>query len=558
MHDHAKVENALAAFKRGEFVMVMDRMDRENECDLVLAAEFCTPEKMAFMIEYSTGIVCVVTDQPRLEALGLYPAAPRGNSDKNGTNFYVSTDHLPTTTTGVSAADRCATVKAFCGPISSLNPSEFSKPGHMFPLCSKPNGLAERDGHTESAYDLCRLSGLEPVSIIGELMNKSGAMMRLDESIEFASLHGNIPLITVPELKAYAEEKLSQKSVSITLVSECKFRVPNIPDACRLMVWSAPPLELVVLVHGDVRGKSNVPVRIHSECFTGDVLNSLRCDCGDQLAAFTSVVMPASDAAVLVYVKGHEGRGIGLGNKVKCYNLQDRFGMDTVDANLHLGFESDSRAFDMCVPIIESLSIVSVNLYTNNMDKAAALPSALLAAVVPLASVPNGVNNEYLRTKQTRMRQQTVVETMNWGSFASIPERTVSPVYVISTVWNASYVESLVAACETELKLHGVEIVKHSVPGALDLVGAAKRIAPHASAIICIGVLIQGETDLHSHSCAAVSTGLAQLNATPGVPPIVAGVLMYKSEAQANERLTATASRDLGVSWAKNSLALNS
>jgi len=196
------VPDAVHAFARGEFVLVMDDFDRENECDLVILGETMTPQQMAFMIKHSTGIVCVVADKPRLEKFGLYPAA-RDNTDKNATNFYVATDYLPTTSTGVSAKDRCETVLAFCREESRAE--DFSKPGHMFPLCPRPGGVLERGGHTESAYDFCRLAGCKTVSAIGELMREDGEMMRLEDSLAFAKEY-SIPFITVEELRAWIRE----------------------------------------------------------------------------------------------------------------------------------------------------------------------------------------------------------------------------------------------------------------------------------------------------------------------------------------------------------------
>lgn len=578
------VEKAIEAFKRGEFVMVMDRMDRENECDLVLSAEHCTPEKMAFMIHWSTGIVCLVSDQSTLEAAGLYPAAPRGNTDKNGTNFYVSTDFLPGTTTGVSASDRCATVKAFCDP-DLLKPDNFSKPGHMFPLCSRPNGLRERDGHTESAYDLCRLAGTRKVSIIGEMMSHDGTMMRLDECKVFAAQHGNIPLITVPQLKEYAMRMLPLVPAPIdpglSLISSCKIKVNRLGTTeCTLSVFKPTfglsDLEIVILSRGDLSTASSqpVPVRIHSECFTGDILGSLRCDCGDQLDTFLSTVMTSHSPSVLVYVRGHEGRGIGLANKVECYRLQDEEKLDTVEANLRLGFDVDLRSFSECWKALEILFSTSgassdwkVNLYTNNPEK---ISNTRVARVVALSSVPNGVNNNYLLTKQVRLKHKTCIDTMKWEELLasrtdspviSTPERTgreMKRVSIVAAKWNDEYVNSMVDACIKELETDpSVEIERVMVPGAFDLIAGAKKVATgNVGAIICIGVLIKGETDSYDHNCAAVSAALANLNTKDGVPPIISGLLMYKSEEQANERLSDETANKLGISWARSALTM--
>lgn len=566
------VPGAIDAFGRGEFVMVMDRLDRENECDLVLAGRFCTPEKMAFMIKWSTGIVCVVTDQERLEKAGLHPAAPLGNTDKNGTNFYVSTDFLPRTTTGVSAKDRCETVLAFCDS-DGIVASDFSKPGHIFPLCARPNGLRERDGHTESAYDLCRLANLETVSIIGEMMHDDGTMMRLSDSRAFAKEH-RIHLITVPQLKAYAERHLGEVQIpdhirsSVLFQSACKIKVEGVDEACSLSVFRVPgkAIEIVALVRGDLRGKSKVPLRIHSECFTGDILRSMRCDCGSQLTTFITKVMGRSREACLLYIKGHEGRGIGLANKVRCYKLQDEENLDTVDANRKLGFEDDLRSFAECREVINMLGICSVDLYTNNPDKVNSLGTHLVNKVEAMPSLPNGVNNEYLIAKHQRFKHQTVIDTMQWNKLQfnspTIPELTLQSqikVAVVSATWNDEYVSDVAEACLAELKANQALVESIKVPGAMDLIAGARTAAKRCGdlgAIIAIGVLIQGETDLYHNNCNALANGFASLNAKEGMPPVISGLLMYKTEAQASSRLESEESRKLGISWAKSAISM--
>ena len=569
------VEEAVSAFRRGEFVMVMDRMDRENECDLVLAGDACTPDKMAFMIEWSTGIICVVTDKERLESVGLYPAAPRGNTDKNGTNFYVSTDYLPKTTTGVSAQDRCETVLAFCDE-KKLIPGDFSKPGHMFPLCARPNGLYERDGHTESAYDLCRLAGVTTVSIIGEMMHRDGTMMRMDDSVAFAKKHG-IPLITVPELKTYLMDHIPMNPVAavdtfqptVELVSSCQISLAGLDGECTLSVFRPTgddATEIVAIARGDLAGGSRVPLRIHSECFTGDILGSLRCDCGSQLSTFVKEVMNANPVSCLLYIRGHEGRGIGLANKIKCYRLQDEEQLDTVDANIRLGFLEDLRTFAECGDVLKQLGVGSVALYTNNPEKAAALGPDMVASIVPLPSVPNGVNNHYLLTKQNRMKHQTVIDTMKWNQLLSTP-RGVAPeltvggpkIALVAATWNDEYVSEMMDACLGELKRNQATVEVIRVPGATDLCAgvrcAVKRI-PDVEAVIAIGVLIKGNTDLYENNCQALAAGIAQLNCKDDFPPVVSGLLMYKSEAQANSRLETAESTKLGVSWAKSAVSM--
>ncbi|KAF4734902.1 GTP cyclohydrolase II [Perkinsus olseni] len=419
--ERESIERAINAFKDGKMVMVMDRLDRENECDFVISAHGCTNQDMAFMIRHSTGIVCVVTDKQRLDAFGLHVATPN-NTDSNGTNFHVATDYKPTTTTGVSASDRVNTLKAFLDLNNSAD--DFSKPGHMFPLGARPGGLTERDGHTESAYDLCRVAGLETVAAIAEMMNDDGEMMRLDDCKAFAKEH-NIPLISTVSLKEYAiqysdiyninspavNSTVEDDKAHIELLSSC--RVPLHPlrttTYCNLRLYrgcSDPSLEIVALVKGNVEGESRVPVRVHSECFTGEVLHSMKCDCGDQLLHFL-VSLDDEERGVLLYIRGQEGRGIGLANKIKAYDLQDH-GLDTVESNVKLGYAPDCRDFTDARLILEDLGVNSVMLYTNNPMKVAAL-GELVAEVKPVPATPNHYNIDYLRTKQKKFHHLTVL-----------------------------------------------------------------------------------------------------------------------------------------------------
>eukprot|EP00397_Hematodinium_sp_SG-2012_P021150 GEMP01021829.1.p1 GENE.GEMP01021829.1~~GEMP01021829.1.p1 ORF type:complete len:564 (+),score=106.28 GEMP01021829.1:64-1755(+) len=551
------MEQALEAFRNGGFVMVMDSADRENECDLVIAAETCTNEKMAFLIRHSTGIVCVVSDQERLESMGLHPATGL-NTDKNGTNFYVSTDYLVGTTTGVCASDRVATIKAMCN--DKLNPEEFSKPGHMFPLSAKKRGVLEREGHTESAYDLCRLSGITRVASIGEMMHDDGTMYRYQDSIEFAKKH-NIPLITVQDIidarKAQeAAAKPAALSVSCPKSSTtCKINIFGIADTCNLRVYESDGAEVVVLIKGDVAGKTNVPVRVHSECFTGDTFGSQRCDCGKQLEMFKDI-MSHEPQAILAYQKGHEGRGIGLANKIACYKVQDEEKLDTVDANLRLGFEVDQRSFAPVIGILNDIGVRSIKLYTNNPAKVLAL-SSIIESTATLASVPTRDNLNYLQTKVDRMGHATVLSTFDILTPPGVGQQKAgkeSTIAIVSTIWNEYYVKPIVEECVAWLRKNNIRVLLRTVPGALDLVsGARTMVNKHdPGAVIALGVLMQGASDTYQHTCSAVLNGISSLNANQDVP-IVAQVLMVKNDEQAKERAF---EEQLGAALAKSALSM--
>jgi 3,4-dihydroxy 2-butanone 4-phosphate synthase/GTP cyclohydrolase II len=594
------VLDAVKVFAEGGIVLVMDDFDRENECDMIALGETLTKEQMAFIIRETTGIVCVVAEKERLESFGLYPAA-RSNSDKNATNFYVATDYLPTTTTGVSAHDRVETVKAMCRADSRAE--DFSKPGHMFPLCPRAGGVLERGGHTESAYDLCRLAGKTRVSVIGELMRPDGEMMRLEDSKALAEKYG-LPLISVAELKEHmrtfevneeASDTVSEGpkvdgetpnpravASSVKAASECTIpiltsrgppafhdiKLFNFEDQLAIGI----PCQVVAAIKGDVHGKSDVPVRIHSECFTGDVLRSAKCDCGLQLNNFFSV-LESSERGVLLYVRGHEGRGIGLGAKMNAYSLQDGAEkLDTVDANTRLGFAPDLRTYTECAEVCVSLGLKSVRLYTNNPEKVADVQKVLPCVQMPCKTVALPTNKGYLSTKEKRMGHlrttlaeaelqgnsdeeveaphpslKTMIEWPKFGEYAGL---TISVVY---TAWNAECVSRIVQGCEDVLTNAKCHIVRTEVPDALDLVAGAQAAKDKhkPDAIICVGIFVQGSTESSNDRFQATVAALQSMNAS-GSGPIICGVLSCKTDEQAQER----SQQRLGGEWAKSALQM--
>lgn len=583
------VPDAVRAFARGEFVLVMDDFERENECDLIVLGETVTSVQMAFMIKHSTGIVCVVAEKKRLESFGLYPAA-RLNTDKNATNFYVATDYLPTTTTGVSARDRAETVRAFCREESRAE--DFSKPGHMFPLCPRPGGVLERGGHTESAYDLCRLAGKKTVAAIGELMREDGEMMRLEESLAFSKAHG-IPLITVEELRQWVRDHGSGPvdfpgtidwMRAVTSTSETQTAVEDwrselnacstctipVRSSCfgkgmRLQFFQVPdslPCEVVAAVKGEVEGQAEVAVRIHSECFTGDVLRSAKCDCGLQLDKFFSV-MEQEPCAVLLYVKGHEGRGIGLAAKFDAYRLQAEEHLDTVDSNTRLGFEPDLRTYHGIAQIIMKLGIKSVRLFTNNPDKIQAVQSVLPTTYAPLRTTPLSTNRSYLRTKEDRMDHLTTMEEeeavalpkgtepIEWPRFG---EYAGFNVVLVAAAWNKECTSQLVGGCEAVLAAAKCVVTTVEVPGALDLVAGCRAALDREGpthAVVALGTYVRGDTDSTQMHYQATVSALQELNVTSTVP-VISGVVFYNSQEDALKRSSST----LGGSWAKNALQM--
>ena len=390
----ATVEEALAAIRQGRMVIVVDDEDRENEGDLVMSAQFATPEAINFMIKEARGLLCVPLPREWAERLGLRPMVepPR---DSHETAFTVSVDAREGITTGISAYDRAHTIRLLSDPAS--RPEDFVSPGHVFPLIAKEGGVLRRAGHTEAAVDLCRLAGLTPVGVICEIMNEDGTMARLPDLKRFAEEHG-LPILTIADLIAYrkAREKLVERIAEADLPTKWgHFRIVTYRDLLSGQ-------EHVALVKGEVAGDSPVLARVHSECLTGDALGSLRCDCGDQLHRAMERI-EAEGKGVLLYMR-QEGRGIGLANKVCAYHLQDQ-GLDTVEANLHLGYPPDLRDYGIGAQILADLGVKKLRLLTNNPKKVAGLSGYGLEIVeeVPIEVDPNPYNERYLKAKKEKL-----------------------------------------------------------------------------------------------------------------------------------------------------------
>jgi len=393
----SNLQAALAAYKNGELIIVTDDADRENEGDLMILAEKATPEKVAFMVRHTTGILCVAMSQERARTLHL-PLMVEENQDSKKTAFTVSVDYKPGITTGVSAQERSNTVQALAHASSVA--SDFIRPGHVFPLIADNGGLAARGGHTEAGVALSQLVGAEPLCLLSEIVNDDGSMARGQSLATFATEH-SIPVISVGELRAYVQ---ANPIASTKSAPEFKFDWAQLP--LRSGMWKIatfPGLrqrEHAVIAFGEV-GKLPM-VRIHSECFTGDVIHSQRCDCGEQLEQSINLIQ-AHGHGYIIYLRDHEGRGIGLTEKIKAYQLQDQ-GMDTIDANLHLGHEIDARDWNDAVAIVVALGLQDLVILTNNPNKVAALKNAGLdVRQQPLVIVSNKFNEKYLATKEEKL-----------------------------------------------------------------------------------------------------------------------------------------------------------
>jgi len=388
------IPEALDDIRDGKIIIVVDDEDRENEGDLLMAAEKVTPEAINFMATYGKGLICLPMTGKRLEELDL-PAMVTKNSDSLETAFTVSIDARNGTTTGISAYDRALTVQVCLA--ADTKPSDLNRPGHIFPLRSKEGGVLKRSGHTEAAVDLARMAGLYPAGVICEIMNDDGTMSRVPQLMEFAHKH-SLKIITIADLIKYRmkTEKLVRKVATV--------KMPT-----KYGEFTAIAYEEVIsgqshlaLVKGEVAGKDNVLVRVHSECLTGDVLGSMRCDCGDQLAVAMEMI-EENGSGVILYMR-QEGRGIGLLNKLKAYELQDQ-GMDTVEANEALGFPADLRDYGTGAQILADLGLSSIRLLTNNPRKIIGLEGYGLEITerVPIICSINENNQKYLSTKKAKL-----------------------------------------------------------------------------------------------------------------------------------------------------------
>ncbi|MEW6152530.1 MAG: bifunctional 3,4-dihydroxy-2-butanone-4-phosphate synthase/GTP cyclohydrolase II [Actinomycetota bacterium] len=392
----SNVDETIAAFGRGEIVVVVDDANRENEGDLIMAAEFATSDKIAFFLNHTSGVICMPMTGERLDELELPPMVA-DNTDPNRTAFTVSVDARQGTTTGISATDRAATIAALIAP--GTHPTDLARPGHMYPLRYREGGVLNRAGHTEAAVDLARLAGLYPAGVLCEVVSEDKTTMaRLPELQRFAARHG-LPLMSIADLIRYRR----QREQLVTRVATA--RVPTEWGDFTAYVYESAldGDQHVAMVKGAVQGQPNVLVRVHSECLTGDALGSMRCDCGQQLrGAFERIAVEG--LGVVLYLRGHEGRGIGLAHKFQAYTLQDE-GADTVEANLALGQPVDSRKYGTGAQILVDLGITTMRLLTNNPAKRAGLDGFGLEIVerVPLLTTPNAENIRYLRTKQDRL-----------------------------------------------------------------------------------------------------------------------------------------------------------
>ena len=393
--EFSTIDEALEDIRAGRIVIVVDDADRENEGDFIMAAEKATPERLNFMVTHGRGIVCLPTTAQRLDELRI-PLMVSKNNESHGTAFAVSIDVQGRTTTGTSAFDRAATVRAIADP--ELRPEDIRMPGHVFPLMAKEGGVLKRAGHTEATVDLARMAGLYPAGVLCEVLHPDGSMARMPELLHVANEHG-LRIISIADLIEYRRrrEHLVSRTAEAQIPTEHgEFTAYSYESLVDGMVH-------VALVLGEVGDGERILVRVHSECLTGDVFGSTRCDCGDQLQSAVAQV-GKEGRGVILYIRGHEGRAIGLTHKLRAYRLQEQ-GRDTVEANVELGFAADPREYGIGAQILVDLGVRSMRLLTNNPAKRAGLEGygLSIAERVPLETRPTAENIGYLRTKREKL-----------------------------------------------------------------------------------------------------------------------------------------------------------
>ncbi len=390
----AAIEEAIEDVRQGKFVVVVDAADRENEGDLTIAAQFATPEAINFMAMHARGLICLCLTEERCDELGLRQMA-ENNETPLQTAFTVSIEAREGVTTGISAQDRSRTIQVAIDP--TKGPADVIQPGHVFPLRARDGGVLVRAGQTEAAVDLARLAGLNPAGVVCEVMREDGTMARVPDLLDYCGRHG-IKLVTVADLIEYRRrtEKLIERTTTV--------RLPTLYGEFTAIAFreQLTGKHHVALIRGDVEGAENVLVRVHSECLTGDVFHSLRCDCGEQLEQALAR-LAAEERGVLLYMT-QEGRGIGLLNKLKAYELQEA-GLDTVEANLELGFPADAREYGIGNQILADLGLTTIRILTNNPKKLTGIEGFGLTVVeqVPIETEPNVENRLYLETKRAKL-----------------------------------------------------------------------------------------------------------------------------------------------------------
>lgn len=525
----SSISEALEEFDVGGMVIVMDDESRENEGDLIVSGSLMTVQQMAAIIQYTTGIVCVSIDEQLAQQLELPPMLVN-NGDAKGTAFTVTCD-AKSTSTGVSALDRLQTVQA----IVNGDATKLNRPGHMFPLVARSGGVLERRGHTEAAYDLCRLTNQPTVGVIGELQAPDGHMMRFRECAQLAAAL-DIPIISIQQIadecaRQSMDTDLKSIGIAYTFESECPIHIRNLGEWTMRCYPSSSKNTHRVIIKGNVSGVSNVMVRVHSECFTGDVLGSELCDCGQQLRTALEMIASAG-AGVLIMPADHEGRGIGLSNKVRAYQLIQSTSINTYEANTQLGFEEDEREYGDCLRILQDLGVDSITLLTSNPHKIAALKS-ITNSVQDITPLPSPKNEKYLEVKRERHAEIYPTKQLltDMPTFPSVDGKRVG---IVRANWHHQLLVPLEDKIREHLHALGItDITTHVVPGSLEVIRAT--IDLEYDAIVWLGILIKGETAHFEYVSQAIMHAFTDLQLRHK-KTLVNGIMHCYTLEQARER----------------------
>jgi len=562
--EFTNIDIALEEFRKGGLIIVVDDESRENEGDLIVAAEHLTQDQMTFIINHSTGIICVPMLKDLAHKLELDPMVIN-NTENHQTAFTVSCDSIHTTT-GVSSLDRTQTVK----DILHGNPSNLSKPGHMFPLVARDGLLKVRQGHTEASVNLCVLCGLRPVAVISELKNLDGTMKNRKQNFEFAKEHG-LPIISIDQIIKYVNNNHhnehnntnanNDQDHKMEWLSECDFTNEWGQWTLRAYpskISSKPHIVLIKNIninHENDDDDDFIPVRIHSECFTGDILGSYLCDCGSQLDNSMKYI-ENKNKGIVIYANGHEGRGIGLTDKIKAYKLQMEENLNTYDANNRLGHPDDTRDYDEIVKILLSLNVKNIHLLTNNPSKIDAVNKYFTVTYEPITGYQTRQNAKYLNDKKKYFERQNMeYQKKILNSIDGLPNKEDSAKYsigLVTTMWHRELIDIMRDNTIKELNELGIiHISEYRVPGCFEIPYMCSQIADKHDCIICLGILIKGDTLHFDNVATAVTNGIMQVQLDQNVP-IVDAILPCFNLEQVMERIDSKS--ELAKSYALTAL----